>query len=263
MSNINFKDICKLVNAATEKSIADFFVADLNYAIIQQQKQNVHPISQSYKPSSLHCIRNMYYQVTGQPVDDETPLTPEGIGIGESGTDRHERIQQAVLYMKTAGIDCEYVDVESYIKEYNIPFLEVIEKKGYETKLFNSKYNFRFMCDGIIKYKGNYYILEIKTETSFKWNKRTGVDPSHYNQAIAYALNFKINDVIFLYECRDTCTKKGYLYSVSDAQINELKTLINNCDKYIAMNKVPPIPENICGSKYCRYCDYRNQCKEE
>jgi CRISPR/Cas system-associated exonuclease Cas4 (RecB family) len=266
MSNIKFKDICKLINVSknqdSEKSIADFFVSDLEYSIRKQNQLNKETIvSKTYKPSSLHCIRNMYYQVTGAEVDDISDVSAELIGIGESGTDRHCRIQEAICHMKDNGIDCEYVDVESYIKEFNLPDLVVVEKTDYETKLINTKYNFRFLCDGIIKYRGKYYILEIKTEISFKWNNRTSVDPSHYNQATAYALNFGINNIIFLYENRDTCAKKCYLYNVTNSQIDNLISLISDCDSYVSKLVVPPKPDNLkYNSKICNYCSYKNRC---
>lgn len=262
MANIKFKDICKLVNADKKKSIADFFLSDLEYSIRKQNNNSMQKIvSQSYKPSSLNCIRNMYYQISGAEIDEVIETTSDSVGISESGTDRHERIQDAICHMKDNGIDCEYIDVETYIKEFNIPNLEVIEKTNYETKLFNSKYNFRFLCDGIIKYKGEYYILEIKTEVSFKWNNRLNVDPYHYKQATAYTLNLGINKVIFLYENRDTCSKKSYLYEVNESQVNDLIELITTCDDYVAKSEVPPMPENIkYGNKMCGYCAYKNRC---
>ena len=267
MSNIKFKDICKLVTIPndSEKSIADFFVSDLEYSIKKQNQLNIgEVVSQTYKPSSLHCIRNMYYQVNGIKIDTVSSESAELIGISESGTDRHCRIQDAVSHMKDNGIDCEFIDVESYIKEFNIPDLEVVTKTDYETKLINTKYNFRFLCDGIIKYKGIYYILEIKTEISHKWNNRVGVDPSHFNQAVAYALNFGINSVIFLYENRDTCAKKGYIYTVSEEQKSNLINLIYTCNTYINKRIVPPKPTELKpNSKVCVYCLYKNRCQME
>ena len=40
MANITFKDICKLVNADKKKSIADFFLSDLEYSIKKQNNNN-------------------------------------------------------------------------------------------------------------------------------------------------------------------------------------------------------------------------------
>lgn len=269
MANINFKNICKLVEASTKEEtqdkIANSFVADLTYSICEYNRQHMpNKVSLSYKPSSLNCIRNMYFQVIGADIDIEQDTTTESIGIGESGTARHIDIQNAVSHMKDVGIDCEYINVADYVTEHKIPNLEVIEQCGNETKLFNSKYNMRFLCDGIIKYNGVYYILEIKTETSFKFNKRTYVDDSHNNQAIAYSLNLGLNNVIFLYENRDTCAKKCYMFTVTDIMRNQLIEKIETCDKYIMNKKAPPKPKEFIlmpNNKNCRYCNYRLTCK--
>ena len=77
-----------------------------------------HKISPYYKPSSLSCIRNMYYQRT-ETETDNMPVSADLVGIGESGTDRHQRIQYYISKMSSLGIDCEYVDVAEYIKENN------------------------------------------------------------------------------------------------------------------------------------------------
>ena len=40
-----------------------------------------------------------------------------------------------------------------------------------ETKLYHKKLNMSFMTDGIIRYKGKYFIFEFKKETSDKFYK--------------------------------------------------------------------------------------------
>lgn len=264
MGKMNLSRICKLVNVATkDKSVADYFAADLSYAICKYEESNKpETVSQSYKPSSLHCIRNMYYQVIGQPVETNSDMTADFIGICESGTGRHNDIQNSIIHMKDVGIDCEYVNVADYIKEQNVPDIEIIEQCGNETKLFNSKYNIRFLCDGIIKYKGKYYILEIKTEASFKWDRREDVDEGHKLQATAYSLSLGLDEVIFLYENRNVCTKKCYLFKITDSMRNELVDKIRSCDICVSQKTVPNKPVDL-EPKYCRYCDYSIQCKME
>ena len=111
-----------------------------------------------------------------------------------------------------------------------------------------------------IKYKGKYYILEIKTESSYKWRERTYVDDSHIQQAIAYSLNLCINDVLFLYECRDLCSKKCYLYTVTDKLRKEVLDTIKSCDDYVSIGVVPMKPQTV-SKKTCQYCQYRKSCK--
>lgn len=178
------------------------------------------------------------------------------------GTDRHLRIQKAIDNMKNNNIDCDYIDVAEYIKQRNIQDIEIVDKKEMETKLYNSKLNLSFLCDGIIRYKGKYYILEIKTESTNKFLKRTGVDESHYDQAIAYSTNLGIDKVLFLYENRDVCLKKTYIFEVTGEMKEKFIEKIEYCDSYAKQSKIPKKPENVL-KKACNYCRYKKYCEKD
>ena len=131
----------------------------------------------------------------------------------------------------------------------------------FETKLEHKYLHIRFLCDGIIKYKNEYYILEIKTETSVKWQSRREINEEHIEQGVAYSTLLHIDNVLFLYENRDFCDWKSFILNVSDTMKMEyILNPINSCERYIKSNKVPPIPA-VAGTKYCRYCLYKNACK--
>ena len=113
----------------------------------------------------------------------------------------------------------------------------------------------------LLKYKGEYYILEIKTETSYKWQERKSYDVNHKNQTTAYSTLLKIKKVLFLYENRDLCDWKSYIFEVTPEMSDELVYKpIQECEEYIKENKVPPIPK-VISKKDCQYCGYRKLCK--
>lgn len=256
-------NVSRLIDVAVKKeevSVETSFLEDFKYCVEKLNKQTHNP-SPYYKPSSLHCIRNMYYQRTDTPIDN-APVSADLAGIGESGTDRHLRIQYYVSKMAEQGIDCEWIDVETFIKKHNLIDLEIVEKGDFETKLFNKKYQFRFMCDGLIKYKGKYYILEIKTESSFKWMSRQGVDPKHFEQAIAYSLNFGLDKVLFIYENRDVCSKKSYMFTATETDRQALINKLTTCESYVQQHIVPAKPVDIKAS-ICQYCDYKSSCRKD
>lgn len=263
MARLNLTNLTKLVKGSTEEGVADSqrFLLELESSIEKtENKRHQKSGTLAYKPSSMNCVRMMYYSMT-DAAKDEQAADCGLIGICESGTDRHERIQEAVCDMKANGYDCEYIHVHNYLEENKLPDLEIIEQKGYETKLWHKTLNLRFMCDGIIKYRGKYYILEIKTESSFKWQPRAGVDSSHYTQACTYSHVFGIPDVMFLYENRDTCAKKCFIYTPTKEEISELVLdKIADCNRHLEENRVPSIPTNI-SAKTCRYCLYKTVCK--
>ena len=196
MARSSLKNICRLIETTKETLPPEQdFLTDLKRSIEMSANRNTIP-SKTYKPSSMNCIRASYYQLTGkQPDSSETTYTL--VGICNSGTDIHERIQKSVANMINYGMDCVYINVKDFVQQRNIADLDVVSQVGMETKLYHKKYNLSFMCDGIIKYKGHYYILELKTENSYKFVNRDGVDPSHYNQATAYSLAFGLDKVVY------------------------------------------------------------------
>lgn len=267
MARKSLKNIFDLIDVAkAELPPEQSFLNDLKRSIEIEDKKNSVPGSKTYKPSGMNCIRQSFYTITGVAPDD-TDSSSMIIGICESGTDRHERIQNAVLHMKDNGIDCEYIDVSKFVLQRGLDDLDIVkypsfELGQYETKLYHKKLNMSFLCDGIIRYKNHYYILEIKTENSNKFFMRNGVDTSHYHQATAYSIAFGINEVIFLYECRDNCDKKAFLFEVTDEMKQDLIGYIEECDSYIKKLKTPPKPF-VISKKTCSYCNYRERCNKE
>lgn len=261
MARNSLKAVIKALDRVNKSvPIEQQFLDDLKRSIELDDMKNARKPSQTYKPSGMNCLRSMYYQVIGAtPVSDSSYTL---VGICESGTDRHARIQNAISKMKENGFDCEYIDVAEFVKSRELDYLEVVEKCGNETKLYDKNRNISFLCDGIIRYKGRYYIVEFKTESSFKWKDRKGVDPKHYNQARTYSLELQIDDVIFIYINRDIVDYKAYMYNVSGSERNSIINLIDTCQSYVDKKEVPPKPEDA-NDKKCSYCNYKELCKKD
>ena len=256
----SLKNICRLIDSAKDEApIEQQFLGDLKRSIELTAKAEDRPPSQTYKPSSMACIRNMYYQVTGTPQDEGT--TPYVlVGICNSGSDIHERIQNYVARMKENDIDCEYVDVAQFVRERGITCIDIVGQQGMETKLYHKIFNMSFLCDGIIRYKGKYYVLELKTESAYKWQGRKGVDPKHFAQGISYSLAFGIPQVIFVYVNRDILDMKAFMFEPTREQKEEVVNRILTCDGYVERKEVPPKPEGLPRS-VCEYCSYKETCR--
>lgn len=251
-------NIARMVRRTTQINPADKFLNELIRTIQANQRTGIP--SKSYKPSSMGgCRRSIYYELTGAPLDG-VPEDYSFTGICESGTSRHEILQNYVMQMKEAGFDWEWIDPVRYVEENNIPYLEVVERSGNEVKFYNSFYNMRFLCDGILRLGDRYFILEIKTESCFKFEKHDDAWKEHKRQATCYSLSFGIDEVIFLYENRDNCTKKTHLVVVTDEMKDELEEIIAEVDMAIDEGTVPPKEEN---SNHCQYCDYKRQCRKD
>lgn len=218
-----------------------------------------------FTPSSMVCKRQMFYKAKGipqEPSDFDYQMT----GMAESGTDRHNRLQDHLKNLE----DWEYVDVAKYIEDHHID-LEIVSHIGNEWKLRNHKYNVSFMLDGILLYKptNKYYIVEIKTEISFKSNSRKDVDVFHKHQGLAYTQLLNIPDVIFIYENRDDCSLKFYLYTPSLEEIEKyFRQKLSDVLYALEIDKVPDkvtpsdisLTDVVSTSKVCNYCPYKKQC---
>lgn len=262
MARNSLKNVLKLIDAVKEEVPPEqSFLNDLKRSMELDDMKYARKPSQTYKPSSMNCIRGSYYQLIGvEPEVERASYTL--IGISNSGSDAHARIQTAVSKMIDNGMECEYVDVADFVRSRGLTDIEVVSKQGNETKLYNKKYNISFLCDGIIKYKNRYYILEIKTETSYKWCNRTYVDANHYKQATAYSLSLGLDNVIFVYVNRDICDMKAYMFHVTDDMRLDIIKYIETCNQYVDQKKTPPKPENVT-KKTCEYCSYRILCRSE
>lgn len=264
MARESLKNISRLIDLASKDvPVEEDFLADLKRSIeIDANKPSDRAPSLTFKPSGMQCERASYYFLSESKADDPKPTSYNLAGILNSGTDIHVRIQNYVIGMQKNGMDCEWIDVEKFIKERGLTDLEVTAKTGTETKLYNKRYNMSFMCDGIVRYKNKYYILEFKTESDNKWYARDGVDKKHYHQGTAYSLNFQLDDVIFIYIDRNVLNMKSFLFHVTDAMRQELIDYMDSVNGYVERHIVPPKPENVTKA-ICQYCQYQNNCKRD
>ena len=261
MSRRSLKNVARLIQTAKETlPVEQEFLNDLKRSIEIHADSDGRKPSKTYKPSSMNCIRASYYQLMG--VDgDESSSSYIGIGIVNSGSDIHIRIQTAVSQMIEVGMDCEYVNVAEFVRSRGLDYLDIVYQQGMETKLYHKDLNISFFCDGIIKYKNHYYILELKTETSGKFFSRKGVDEKHYNQATAYSIVLGLPEVIFVYISRDTLDMKSFLFVPTDEMKQNLIGYIEECDGYVKRMITPPKPE--VDKRVCQYCGYRTQCRKD
>lgn len=256
----SLKRLAKLVKNLTEqKEPHDDFLFMLNDTISRSQERRKP--SQTFKPSSLGgCHRRIYFEIIGAPIDEGAPEDASMVGIGESGTARHEALQAYVQKMKDMGHDCEWIDVEEFLQRRPVQGSRVVSKRGNETKVFNDILNLSFMCDGIIKLRGVYYVLEIKTETSFKYQGRTQPAEKHFYQASCYSVGLGVDRVIFLYENRDVCTKKAFYVEVTDEMKHDkVVHVIETVNSYKDRGEVPPM---TTVKSECKYCPFQGECKK-
>jgi len=212
-----------------------------------------------YSPSGLDkCLRSLYYKRLGVDIDPNPDIEVKNCEKAESGEDRHERIQQKiVLASDKYDFDIVWVDVEKFIKRRGLDYLEVVFKDEYEVLLLDNRFDLRFRIDGLVKIKGRYYIIEIKTDNPDFWQRRTYVSKWHNMQGYCYALSLQLDTIIYLYEERKDFQKQPLVKKVSEEEKQKVVEKINKTEDYIQNEELPP--KDI--SK-CMFCDYKIKCKE-
>lgn len=225
--------------------------------------EGARPSSNWYKPSGLGCIRQMYFGRIQAP-KDERPSEYNAIGMADTGTRRHEAIQDVLMFMSDKS-DWVYLDVAEYIenKQKQGKLLNIIVKgkRGVETHLFDKTLQTSFMCDGLLLYKptNTNYLFEFKNQISFKFKDKKCVDKEHHNQVTCYCTSLDLDYALVLYEDRDTTTLEcPEVFEVTQEMKNNLVSHIMECEDYVERMIVPPKPDNV----KCNFCGYKSMCRK-
>lgn len=244
------------------------FLSDLCHAIEEHDKASRRKSSKYYKPSSMTCMRQMYYQRTGAQRDDRKQGY-EYIGMADTGSRRHEAIQEVLLEMKKMGFPWKYWDIEEFLKQHRWPNnqcknLKVVRKDGAETLLRDEVLHVSFRTDGVLEDLSDttgdpFYLFEFKNQTSIQAAGKTSVDEKHYSQIDTYGMELLLNKALVLYENRDRCTLfLPELYMIPDTAKESRTALLMEAEGYVERAIPPPKPPITKG--LCTFCDYKDQC---
>lgn len=197
---------------------------------------------------------------------DDIRTEYNAIGMADTGTRRHEAIQEVLLEMKAMGYDWEYLDVAEYLaekqREGKCMDIQVVGKRGAETKLFHKTLNMSFMCDGIVRRisTGQCYLFEFKNQVSFKYSGKEHVDAEHIDQVSTYCMALDLEYAFVTYENRDTCNLEcPEVFHVTEEMKQRQVDKILECESYVERLVPPPAHSS---TKPCRWCQYQTSCKK-
>ena len=258
--------IGKLVHAAVRKQpLNKAFLSDLMAVIELADMKGSRKPSRYYKPSSMVCMRQMFFTRIGEP-PDETRTEYTAVGMADTGTRRHVAIQDALITMEGFGYDWRYLDVEEYLKkkwaEGKCLDIEVKGKRGAETHLFHKTLLISFMCDGIIEQisTGSHFLFEFKNQISFKYNGKEAVDDEHVDQVSCYGMCLDLDYALVLYENRDSCNLEcPELFEITADLKQATIDKVLECESYVERLVPPP---KYTDTKPCRWCRYKTACQK-
>lgn len=242
---------------AANVSFEDTFLKGYEEAVVKYEEEHKQPIPADYfRPSSMYgCERMLYFMRTGEEQDKEEHDT-NLMEICHSGTDRHLRIQHLVESMEgVKTLDLEEMVKEAQEKGINTDFVGWNEDHT-EARCKNDELSIWFQPDGVLNFMGKDVILEIKTESTYQHSKRYEPKMDHKYQATCYGLGLGIDYILFFYEDRNFCSKKPYLWKITDEMKEEVRGKIQRVNNYIAHREAPPVNKDKC-----TYCRYKEACK--
>lgn len=242
---------------AANVSFEDAFLKGYEAAVVKYEEEHKQPIPADYfRPSSMYgCERMLYFMRTGEEQDKEE----HDINLMEichSGTDRHLRIQHLVESMEgVKTLDLEDMVKEAQAKGVNTDFVGWNEDHT-EARCKNDELSIWFQPDGVLNFMGKDVILEIKTESTYQHSKRYEPKMDHKYQATCYGLGLGIDYILFFYEDRNFCSKKPYLWKITEEMKDEVIRKIHRVNSYLHRREAPPADKDKC-----TYCRYKEACK--
>ena len=226
------------------------------------QKELSEPSSKTFAPSSFRCDRKSWFRLRGTHPDViEVDRALEHTAM--VGTACHREIQSRLIALSAVSDPnvFRWVEVEDYLKEHPIPYSYQIKKDGYETNIeILEPVPVRFSCDGIVFYRGKYYLLEIKTSELGSFSKLTNSKPYHQDQIICYCSLLGLSDVFVVYQERQFGELKCFTMFVTPKQMESVRSRMLYVMKCVEDNIAPnALP---VGDAFCIGCVYSKKCKE-
>ena len=253
----NFAHLVKF-NSAASSDFIDFYEGIIDSKIASR---NAEPKHKTFAPSSFRCPRVSWFRLRG--VQPDVAPNPDRVMefAAQIGTACHEVIQEN---LKEA-LGSDWIEVEDYLRDnpdIGQKYDWQLEKERLETKITISNPPVRFACDGIIRWKGKIYLLEIKTSEFASFDELTDPKSQHVDQIKCYATLLGIRDVLVLYQDRQYGGLKCYEMTISSEDNKKVLDRFQYVMDMVECNLAPdrlPKDDPWCSSSRCPY--YR-KCKE-
>ncbi len=206
----------------------------------------------------MRCQRQSWFKLKGtQPDVASTPDRTLEF-TAQIGTACHEVIQKnlSIIYGN------DWIDVEDYISQANLPYAITCVKHGYETLIQIDSPPVKFACDGILRINGVYYLLEIKTSEYSSFDKLTNPKDQHVAQIRTYGSLLNIHKALVLYQERQYGGMKCFEMDIDSLQMKEVLDGMQYVMDMVEANIAPPgLPS---GDYWCTpsMCRYYKKCQE-
>lgn len=238
-------------NSANSSEFISFYENHLTQKLIDDSERIPHA---TFAPSSFRCARKSWFRL--RQVKPDKMARPDIVSQfkADMGTSCHMLMQN---HLKEV-LGADWIDVEEYFKENPPPFKYKVERNGLECFVSIDDPPFRFACDGIIRWKGSIYLIEIKTLEYSTFQELANPLSNHLDQIVCYSTLYNIPKVLFIYQDRQYGTIKCYEVAVSEAEQQAVQDKVADIRDKSKSNLAPErLPRN---DAMCGYCEYKKKC---
>ena len=241
-------------NSALSSNFLDYYENTLDDFIRQSEAKQP---SNTFAPSSIRCKRVSWFRLRGVEPEVEERVDRDLRFTADIGTACHQIIQSTLI----GGLKEDWIDVKEYLSKINPPYKYTCEQSGLETKIEIVDPPIKFAPDGIIKFQGEYRLLEIKTSDKQSFDRLTDPKPNHIDQIKCYCTLLNLHSALVVYQDRQYGNMKCYEVKVTDEDMKEMWQMFKDVEDFVAKNIAPPKPAD---TRYCTpsYCRYYSRCKQ-
>lgn len=244
-------------NSAASCDFLDLYDRIVDEEIVAANNEVKH---RTFAPSSFKCDRINWFRLRGvQPDRIENP--DKGLQFtADIGSACHEIIQSRLASCNIEGF--EYLDVEEYLKTSGFPYKYTVTRKGHECLIEIDDPPVRFAVDGLIKFKGTVYLLEIKTSEFGSFNDIVNIKERHLAQVKCYLALLNISNGLVLYMDRQYGGTKCFEIKVSESERHSVLDKMRHIQSLAAASIAPdklPSGDSLCSANMC---PYYKKCKE-
>lgn len=241
-------------NSSTSSEFLDYYENAVDNFI--RAKESEKP-SQTFAPSSIRCKRVSWFRLRGVETEAETRVDRGLQFTADIGTACHHIIQSTLIN----SLKDDWLNVKDYLATLNPPYKYACEQLGFETRIEISDPPIQFASDGIIRFKGELFLLEIKSCDHASFEKISDVKPNHLDQVKCYCTLLHLHRALVMYIDRQYGDIKCYEVVVTDSDMQDIWKMFKDVQECVKMNIAPPKPKD---TRYCTpsYCRYYERCKQ-
>lgn len=243
--------IAKFNSATSSDFLSDYekFVDDAILTDLQE------PSSRYIAPSGIRCLRAQWFRLRGTSPDSQFRADRTLNFYAELGTAIHRIVQTNIKTL----LGADWLSVSDYLNNAELKHkfkISETDTDSLETRVEVIDIPIRFACDGIIRYRGKLYLIEIKTIDYSSFQELTNIRSVHIPQIKCYASLLKLHNVLVIYVDRTHGDMKIYELNVSDTDMDDvdksLKTIVECAEYNIAPDRLPR-DDPWCSSSRCKF----------